>query len=146
MSPDIKITRLPGPGWPKIPTRATDGSAAFDLYAVTVDTVFVNDITKIHTGIAMAIPEGYCGLVLPRSGLATKHGITVANSPGLIDSDYRGEIMVALINHGATPYAVEAGARIAQILFVATTHLDFDEVEELDYTRRGDGGFGSSGS
>lgn len=144
--PEIPVMKLPGNGWPKIPTRATEGSAAFDLYAMFNETVYVGGTSKIHTGIAMAIPEGYCGLVLPRSGLATKFGITVANSPGLIDSDYRGEIMVALHNEGTSPYAVEAGTRVAQLLIVGAPRFDLVDAEELTTTERGAAGFGSTGT
>ncbi|MBR4014517.1 MAG: dUTP diphosphatase, partial [Clostridia bacterium] len=99
----------------------------------------------IHTGIAMAIPEGYVGLVYARSGLATKKGLAPANKVGVIDSDYRGEIMVALHNHGSAPQTVESGERMAQIVFTPYAAAEFLAVDEPDVTERGEGGFGSTG-
>lgn len=102
----------------------------------------------IPTGFAIAVPAGMCGLVLPRSGLAAKHGLTVANAPGLIDSGYRGEIVVILVNHGAGPVDIERGQRIAQLLVMPVPMLGFVEVDELPdaVDDRGSDGFGSSGS
>ncbi len=97
------------------------------------------------TGIAVAIPPGYAGLVLPRSGHARRHGIGLANSPGLIDSGYRGEIQILLINHGSESVVFEAGERVAQLVIVAVEEQEFIEVDVLDETSRGEGGFGSSG-
>ena len=99
----------------------------------------------VSTGFRIAIPEGYEIQVRPRSGLAFKHGISVPNTPGTIDSDYRGELKILLINHGAEPFAIRRGERIAQLVPAAVTHAAFDEVDELCDTTRGHGGFGSTG-
>lgn len=100
----------------------------------------------VRTGLSLALPEGFAGLVLPRSGLASRHGVTCANSPGLIDAGYRGEIMVALVNlDPEATYTVQAGDRIAQFVVVATPAIEFHEVEQLSASPRGEGGFGSSG-
>lgn len=98
------------------------------------------------TGLAVAIPEGHAGLVLPRSGHATRHGVGVVNGPGLIDSGYRGEISVLLINHGDEPVSFRRGERIAQLAIVPVPTVEWTEVESLDETSRGSGGFGSTGS
>ena len=100
---------------------------------------------SVPTGLSLAIPEGYEGQVRPRSGLAMKHGVTVLNAPGTIDSDYRGELCVLLINHGDTPFVVERGARIAQLVLAPVVQARLLRVEALDDTARGAGGFGSTG-
>ena len=132
-----------------LPTYGSAGAAGADLYALPegdpitiapVETVF------IHTGLSMAIPEGYVGLNFARSGLASKQGLAPANKVGVIDSDYRGELMVALHNHGDIPRTVEPGDRIAQFLIMPVITAHFIEVDTLDETRRGSGGFGSTGS
>jgi len=130
-----------------IPTYGSACSAGADLYACEDNAVSigVGQTVLIHTGIAMAIPEGYVGLVYARSGLATKKGLAPANKVGVIDSDYRGEIMVALHNHGSVPQTVESGERIAQIVFTPYAAAEFLAVDELDVTERGEGGFGSTG-
>lgn len=130
-----------------IPTYGSVCSAGADLYACEDNavTIGVGQTVLIHTGIAMAIPEGYVGLVYARSGLATKKGLAPANKVGVIDSDYRGEIMVALHNHGSVPQTVESGERIAQIVFTPYAPAEFLAVDELDVTERGEGGFGSTG-
>ena len=99
----------------------------------------------VPTGIAVAVPDGYAGLVVPRSGLAARHGIGVVNGPGLLDAGYRGEIGVILINHGAEPFTVERGDRIAQLVVLPVVVQEFIEVDELPPSPRGDGGFGSTG-
>ncbi len=99
----------------------------------------------VPTGIAVAVPDGYAGLVVPRSGLAARHGIGVVNGPGLLDAGYRGEIGVILINHGAEPFTVERGDRIAQLVVLPVVVQEFVEVDELPPSPRGDGGFGSTG-
>lgn len=131
-----------------IPTYGSACAAGADLYACeeTAVTVEPGKTVLVHTGIAMAIPEGYVGLVYARSGLACKRGLAPANKVGVIDSDYRGEIMVALHNHGTVEQTIESGERIAQIVFTPYVAADFDVVEELDDTARGAGGFGSTGS
>ncbi|MFT5698348.1 MAG: dUTP pyrophosphatase [Desulforhopalus sp.] len=131
----------------QLPAYETDGSAGMDIRAaVTEDTIIApGDIALIPTGFAVAIPYGYEMQVRPRSGLAVKNGITLINSPGTIDSDYRGEVKVALINHGKVPYTVTRGARIAQIILAPVTRAEVVELDELDSTNRGAGGFGHTG-
>jgi dUTP pyrophosphatase len=130
-----------------IPTYGTAQAAGADLYAVMDTPVTINpDETQfIHTGIAIEIPEGLVGLVYARSGLACKKGIAPANKVGVIDSDYRGEIMVALHNHSNEPVIIEANERIAQLVLTPFITAEFAEVDELDDTDRGNGGFGSTG-
>lgn len=99
---------------------------------------------RIPTGLAFMIPEGFEGQVRPRSGLAFRHGVTVLNAPGTIDSDYRGEVQVLLINHGAEPFVVERGARIAQLVIARVERAEFSEISTLPTSARGDGGFGST--
>lgn len=127
---------------------AHDGDAGMDIRSNEERMLQPGERTLLSTGISIAIPEGFAGLVLPRSGLASKHGITVANAPGLIDSGYRGEVMVALINHDAhEPFLIERGMRIAQLVVVAAPHLAIEVRESLPESSdgRGAGGFGSSG-
>lgn len=129
-----------------IPAYAHDGDAGVDLRSlIDVDMAPFERIC-IPTGIALAIPSGHAGFVLPRSGLATKHGIAVANAPGLIDSNYRGEIKVTLINLDAhRPFHIAKGDRIAQLVIMRVENVAFRDTEELDESNRGSGGFGSSG-
>jgi dUTP pyrophosphatase len=130
-----------------IPTYGTSQAAGADLYAAmdTPVTIQPKETQFIHTGIAIEIPEGLVGLVYARSGLACKKGIAPANKVGVIDSDYRGEIMVALHNHSDVPVVIEANERIAQLVLTPFITAEFAEVDELDDTDRGDGGFGSTG-
>lgn len=130
-----------------VPTYGTEYSAGADLYALPGENITVepHKTLLIHTGIAMEIPEGYCGLIFARSGLATKRGLAPANKVGVIDADYRGEIMVALHNHSDEPVAVEGGERVAQLAIVPFLKAEFTEVSELSDTLRGEGGFGSTG-
>jgi dUTP pyrophosphatase len=128
------------------PSRAHDGDAGFDLYAVEPAAIGPGERASVGTGIALAIPDGWAGLVLPRSGLATRHGITLPNAPGLIDSGYRGEVRVLLLNTDARePFEVAPGDRIAQLVLVRHESPELIEVESLEETVRGGGGFGSSG-
>jgi dUTP pyrophosphatase len=128
------------------PTRAHDGDAGYDLYAVEAATIAPGERASVGTGIAVAIPDGWAGLVLPRSGLAARHGITLPNAPGLIDSGYRGEVRVLLLNTDSRePFGVAPGDRIAQLLLVRHEAPELFEVESLEDTVRGAGGFGSSG-
>ena len=131
-----------------VPSYGSACAAGADLYACedAPVTVAAGGTVLIHTGIAMAIPDGYVGLIYARSGLATKKGLAPANKVGVIDSDYRGEIMVALHNHGKEAQTVENGERIAQIVFTPYVAADFSVADELDSTERGAGGFGSTGS
>lgn len=125
--------------------QATKGSAGFDLVATEATQVSPGDRAMVSTGLALEIPEGYEAQVRPRSGLAAKHGITVLNSPGTIDSDYRGEVKVILHNTGRFVYSVAAGDKIAQLVIQRVPTVDFVEVDELSSTERGAGGFGSTG-
>ena len=130
-----------------IPTYGTEYSAGADLYNLDQPVAIAPHATVlIHTGISVEIPEGYCGLIFARSGLATKRGLAPANKVGVIDADYRGEIMVALHNHSDSDATVEAGERVAQLAIVPFLKADFEEAEELSDTVRGVGGFGSTGS
>ena len=130
-----------------VPTYGSQFSAGADLYACIDEklTIEAGQTVLVHTGIAMEIPTGYVGLVFARSGLASKKGLAPANKVGVIDSDYRGEIMVALHNHGSESREIESGERIAQIALVPYLTADFNVVGELSDTDRGTGGFGSTG-
>ncbi len=131
-----------------IPTKATSGSAGFDLYAAIEESVKIpaGGNAVISTGIAIALPsDGYVALIFPRSGLSVKHGIGMLNSVGVIDSDYRGELSVGLINQFKTPYTIEPGERIAQLLLMPIASAQLLVVDELDNTIRGEKGFGSTG-
>lgn len=128
-----------------LPTQAYDGDAGFDLAACEGVTLGPGERAVVPTGIAVEIPSGYAGFVQPRSGLAARHGIGVVNSPGLIDSGYRGEIRVVLLNTDARqPFTVERGMRIAQLVIAPVASVRLKEVEELATTERGARGFGSS--
>jgi dUTP pyrophosphatase len=129
-----------------LPTRAHSSDAGFDLHAVEAATLGPGEREMVPTGIAIALPEGHAGLVLPRSGLAARHGIALVNAPGLIDEGYRGELRVLLLNTDRTePFAIAPGDRIAQLVLVRVSLVEAVEVRGLDATERGDGGFGSSG-
>ena len=141
----IQIARLPhGEGLP-LPAYATPGAAGMDVVAAEDLDHAPGARHAVATGFKLAIPEGYEIQVRPRSGLAFKHGVTVPNTPGTIDSDYRGELKILMINHGPEPFPVRRGERIAQLVPAAVTKAGFDEVAELDATDRGTGGFGSTG-
>ena len=128
------------------PTQAHEGDAGYDLHAAEALTIAPGERASVGTGIAVAIPEGQAGLVIPRSGLASRHGISVVNAPGLIDSGYRGELRVLLLNTDREqPFSVEPGDRIAQLVLVRVETEEAVEVEVLDETVRGAGGFGSTG-
>lgn len=130
-----------------LPEYAKPGDAGIDLRATEAVTLApAGGRALVPTGIAVAIPRGYAGFIQPRSGLAFKHGVTVLNSPGLIDSDYRGELKALLINTDPTePFEVTRGERIAQLVIQAVEHVDLVEVDVLDATERGEGGFGHTG-
>jgi dUTP pyrophosphatase len=141
----VRIKRLPhGDGLP-LPAYATPGAAGMDVVAAEDVTLAPGARHAVATGFSLAIPEGYEVQVRPRSGLALKHGISVPNTPGTIDSDYRGELKVILINHGAEPFPIHRGDRIAQLVLAPVTLAAWQEVAELDETARGAGGFGSTG-
>ncbi len=147
MSPSVKVAvkRLPhGAGLP-LPAYATAGAAGMDVVSAEDVTLAQGARHAVATGLALAIPEGYEIQVRPRSGLALKHGITVPNTPGTIDSDYRGELKVILINLGSEPFVIQRGDRVAQLVLAPVVQAAWDEVEELDTTSRGEGGFGSTG-
>lgn len=130
----------------RLPSRAHEGDAGLDLYAAEALRLAPGERGSVGCGIALAVPEGHAGLVLPRSGTAVRHGIALVNAPGLIDPGYRGEIRVLLLNTDREePFVVETGDRVAQLLVVAFAALESTEVAELDASERGAGGFGSSG-
>lgn len=132
----------------KLPTYETKQSAGMDLTAALEDAVEIGagERMLIPTGLAIALPSDYEAQIRPRSGMAYKHGVTVLNSPGTIDADYRGEIKVLLINHGRKPFIVERGMRVAQMVVKRFEQIGWDVVESLDDTDRGAGGFGSTGA
>lgn len=130
-----------------LPRFATRAAAGMDLSACLDEPLIVapGAIRSVPTGLAIALPRGHEGQVRPRSGLAAKHGVTVLNAPGTIDADYRGEVKVLLINHGTSPFTLEPGMRIAQLVVAPCTAPSIVEADELDDTARGSGGFGSTG-
>ncbi|MBE7037324.1 MAG: dUTP diphosphatase [Ruminococcaceae bacterium] len=129
-----------------IPTYGTLFSAGADLYSVEKVKIDAGETKIIHTGIVLEIPEGYGGFVFARSGMASKRGLAPANKVGVIDSDYRGEIMVSLHNHSKEIQTVEKGERVAQIVFMPYAMANFIQTEDLSKTERGEGGFGSTGT
>jgi len=128
-----------------LPAYAQEGDAGLDLHAAETTVIQPGGRALVPTGIALAIPPGYAGLVLPRSGLALRHGVTVLNAPGLIDAGYRGEVKVLLINHDRGPVTVARGERIAQLVLLRVERAELNEVAELPTSERGAGGFGSTG-
>jgi dUTP pyrophosphatase len=141
----VEILRLAHAADLPLPSYATAGAAGLDLRAAEAFTIKPGARALVPTGLSIALPENFEAQVRPRSGLAVKHGVTVLNSPGTIDSDYRGEIKVPLINHGAEDFVIARGDRIAQIVIARVEQVTLVEVESLDETTRGAGGFGSSG-
>jgi dUTP pyrophosphatase len=143
----VAVTRLPHGRDLPLPSYATEGAAGLDLLAAVAEPVTLAPGARalIPTGIAVALPAGYELQVRPRSGLALRHGIVLPNSPGTIDEDYRGEIGVIVLNAGTEAFTVTRGLRIAQAVLAPVTRLAWDEVETLDATARGAGGFGSTG-
>jgi len=129
-----------------LPRYAREGDAGLDLHAAESVRLAAGARHHVRTGIALALPEGFAGLVLPRSGLALRSGLTILNAPGLIDSGYRGELQVLLVNHGAGEITIERGDRIAQLVVQRVERVDLVEVEELPASARGAGGFGSTGA
>ncbi|HEX3407757.1 MAG TPA: dUTP diphosphatase [Caulobacteraceae bacterium] len=149
MAPEIAVKVLEhGRGLP-LPAYASAHAAGMDLRAAVPEdqplVLHPGDRRPVPTGLAVAIPPGFEGQVRPRSGLAMRHGITCLNSPGTVDADYRGEVMVILINHGPEAFTVRRGERIAQLVIAAVAQASWREVAELDDTARGEGGFGSTG-
>jgi len=141
----MKIPVVRSHQWIPMLRAAHVGDAGADLSASHAHTIAPGETVLVGTGLSMAIPHGYAGFVLPRSGLAIERGVTVANAPGLIDSGYRGELRVGLINHSDSAFVINAGDRIAQLVVMAVETPVFVEVEQLDETERGAGGFGSTG-
>ncbi len=129
-----------------LPAYAREGDAGLDLCAAETVTLKPGGRTLVPTGVAVAIPPGYAGLVLPRSGLALRYGVTVLNAPGLIDAGYRGEVKVLLVNHDHEPATFARGERIAQLVIQPVAHARLDVVDDLPASERGDGGFGSTGT
>ena len=127
------------------PKHAHPGDGGVDLYARAASSLGPGEWAMVPTGVAVAIPDGFAGLVVPRSGLASRHGIGIVNGPGLVDSGYRGEINVLLINHGPEPFRVRRAERIAQLVVVPIATQEWTEVDDLPSTTRGGGGFGSTG-
>ncbi|GAA0760904.1 dUTP pyrophosphatase [Erythromicrobium ramosum] len=145
MSISVEVKRLPHGAGLSLPAYATSGAAGMDVVSAEDVTIAPGARHAVATGLALAIPEGFEIQVRPRSGLALKHGITVPNTPGTIDSDYRGELKVILINHGVEPFAIARGDRVAQLVLAPVVQAAWSEVAELDATERGEGGFGSTG-
>ncbi len=147
IKPKLLITRLHNNGDLPLPQYETTSAAGMDLPAAVSEdvTIKAGGQTLIPTGISIALPQGYEGQVRPRSGLAARDSVTVLNSPGTIDEDYRGEIQVILINHGQSDFTVRRGMRIAQLVIAPVTQVEIQEVVSLDVTERGTGGFGSTG-
>jgi len=141
----VEVKRLPHGEGLTLPAYATSGAAGMDVVSAEDMTIAPGARHAVATGLSVAIPHGYEIQVRPRSGLAFKHGITVPNTPGTIDSDYRGELKVLLINHGPDDFVIARGDRVAQLVLAPVTQAAWDEVEELDATERGAGGFGSTG-
>ncbi|MFN4032397.1 MAG: dUTP diphosphatase [Fimbriimonadales bacterium] len=143
----VRITQEPDATDLPLPSYQTDGSAGVDLYAAVKEPITLQpgERALVPTGIRIALPQGYEAQVRPRSGLAIRHGISLVNAPGTIDSDYRGEIQVILINLGQQPFTIQRGERIAQMVVAPVTRVDWEQVSELPPTTRGDGGFGHTG-
>ncbi len=141
----VPVKRLPHFEGLELPAYATEGAAGMDVLAAEDVTLAPGARHAVATGLAVAIPHGFEIQVRPRSGLALKHGVTVPNTPGTIDSDYRGELKVIMINHGAAAFEILRGDRIAQLVLAPVTHATWLKVDELDETERGEGGFGSTG-
>jgi dUTP pyrophosphatase len=140
----LRVTRLTEDA--RLPTRAHPGDAGLDLHAAEASRIGPGERATVTTGIAVEIPDGHAGLVLPRSGLAARHGIALVNAPGLIDSGYRGEIRILLLNTDRDePFEIEPGDRIAQLVLAPIAAAEPVEVSELAESARGGGGFGSSG-
>lgn len=145
---ELKIKVLPGNEDIPLPEYATDGSAGLDLRAAVSEPIILNpkDRALVSTGIIIGLPKGFEAQVRPRSGLAVKHGIMLVNSPGTIDSDYRGEIKVIMFNSGDEPFEIKRGDRIAQLIISKYERVALKKVDEIEDTSRGDGGFGHTGS
>lgn len=144
--PEVRIKRLSPLA--RLPDYATAGASGMDVHAAIESPIVIpsHDIVMIPLGFAMSIPVGWEAQVRPRSGLASRHGVSLPNTPGTIDADYRGELKVPLINHGSEPFTIEPGMRIAQVVICPVARCRIIEVDTLDNTDRGAGGFGSTGT
>lgn len=144
----VRIRRLEHARELPLPERATSGSAGFDLRAAIEEpmTIAPGERALVPTGLVLEIPAGWEGQVRPRSGLALRHGVTLLNAPGTIDSDYRGEVRVILVNLGREAFTVARGERVAQVVFGRVDAVEWEEVEAVEESGRGEGGFGSTGS
>ena len=143
----VKVKRLQNNQDLPLPTYESEGSSGMDIRAAVENPITLNpgDIKLVPTGLSISLPPGYEAQIRPRSGLALKHGIGMVNSPGTIDADYRGEIAIILINWGAEPFLINRGDRIAQMIIARIFQVDFVEMDLLDETTRGRGGFGHTG-
>lgn len=149
MTVTVRLKRLAHAAGLPLPRRQTAGAAGLDLAAAIAAgaplEIAPGAYAMVPTGLALALPQGYEAQIRPRSGLAARHGVTVLNSPGTVDADYRGEVQVLLINHGREPFVLRRGERIAQMVVAPVAEVALVEVEELDATERGEGGHGSTG-
>ncbi len=143
----ILIKRLPNAADLPLPAYQSDGAAGMDLHAAVESEVNIapGDIGMVPCGFSLAVPIGFEAQIRPRSGLTATHGISIANSPGTIDPDYRGEVKILLINHGKVPFSVKRGMRIAQMLITPVQRTEWEEVDDLPPTGRGEGGYGHTG-
>jgi dUTP pyrophosphatase len=141
----VEVKQLPHGSDLPLPTYETVGAAGMDLRSTDSLTLEPGTRALVPTGLSIAVPQGFEAQVRPRSGLAVKHGVTVLNAPGTIDSDYRGEVKVPLINHGSEPFLISRGDRIAQLVLAPVSRVEWREVSVLSETARGSAGFGSSG-
>jgi dUTP diphosphatase len=143
----VRVRRLGHAAGLPLPARASAGGAGLDLRAAIAERTVLapGERTLVPTGLVLEIPPGFEGQIRPRSGLAVRHGVTVLNAPGTVDSDYRGEVAVLLVNLGGEPFAIERGDRIAQLVVARVEATELEEADELSPTARGDGGFGSTG-
>ncbi len=144
---EVEVRKLPGDDDLPLPISMSDGASGIDLRAAVKDEEILKpgEIKLVSTGIQVAIPSGFEGQVRPRSGLALKHGIGIVNSPGTIDSDYRGTVGIILINQGKEPFSIKRGERLAQLIICPVTRVELKLVEELESTKRDSGGFGHTG-
>lgn len=144
----VRVAREPGCSDLPLPTYETAHAAGMDLRAAVSDPVTLapGERALVPTGLRIALPEGYEAQIRPRSGLAIRHGISMVNSPGTIDADYRGEIRVIVINHGREAFTITRGDRIAQMVVAPVVHAEWEEVDDLEETERGAGGFGHTGT
>ena len=144
---DVALVRLPHAHGLPLPAYQSEDAAGLDLVAAVEEPLILQPLGRalVPTGLAMALPSGYEAQVRPRSGLAAKHGVTVLNSPGTVDADYRGEVKVILVNLSDTPFTISRGERIAQMVIAPVSRVRLVETEALDMTNRGAGGFGSTG-